>query len=80
MLAHLALFHLPLQFLLLLLQRLHFGGGGRVAVTAGATAQALTAARVLGCLSEPGNDPKVWGGVGSLSPLHVQSQVSLPHA
>lgn len=41
---NLALLHLPLQLLLLLLQRLHLGGRGGVAVTAGATPQALTAA------------------------------------
>lgn len=41
---HLALLHPLLQLLLLLLQRLHLGGRGHVAVTAGATPQALTAA------------------------------------
>lgn len=78
---HLAQLHLLLQLLLLFLQRLHLVGRSGVAVTAWSTAQALTAARVLSCLAEPGDDPKVgW----SLSPLPVQAKCPLhmpdPHS
>lgn len=75
--AHLAGLHPPLQLLLLLLQRLHLGGRGSMAVTAAAAAHALTAARVLSRLSEPGNnDPEVGWSVSP--PPHCLSRAKGP--